>query len=125
MLAQFAGLLLDKMLGGVVPLRFVAFAAVGALGVLVHLAVLTLGLKLGGLPFGAAQAVATVVAMIFNFVLNNQITYRDQLLRGSALWRGLALFMLVCGLGRRPISVWLARCIPSTPHGRWPAPPEQ
>ena len=116
-LAQFAGLLLDKMLGGVVPLRFVAFAAVGALGVLVHLAVLTLGLKLGGLPFGAAQAVATVVAMIFNFVLNNQITYRDQRLRGPPLWRGLALFMLVCGLGAAA-NIGVARALYSE-HTAW------
>jgi dolichol-phosphate mannosyltransferase len=37
--------------------------------------------------------------MIFNFQLNNQITYRDQRLRGARLWRGLLLFMLVCGIG--------------------------
>jgi dolichol-phosphate mannosyltransferase len=98
-LAQFGGLLLDKLLHGVVPLRFIAFAGVGALGVLVHLAVLTLGIEVGSLPFAIAQAIATVAAMGFNFQLNNQITYRDQRLRGAALWRGLLLFMLVCGLG--------------------------
>jgi len=37
--------------------------------------------------------------MMFNFQLNNQITYRDQRLRGARLWRGLLLFMLVCGIG--------------------------
>ncbi len=97
-LAQFAGLLLDKALGGVVPLRFISFAAVGALGVLVHLSVLGLS-DLAGLRFTAAQALATVVAMAFNFQLNNQITYRDQRLKGARFWRGLTLFMLVCGLG--------------------------
>ncbi len=98
-LAQFGGLLLDKLLHGLVPLRFIAFAAVGALGVLVHLAVLAPAIKFGSVPFAAAQAIATVVAMGFNFELNNQITYRDQRLRGPALWRGLLLFMVVCGLG--------------------------
>jgi dolichol-phosphate mannosyltransferase len=97
-LAQFGALLLDKLLGGVVPLRFLAFAAVGAFGVLVHLAVLTLGRALGD-RFAASQIVATVVAMAFNFQLNNQITYRDQRLRGPDLWRGFVLFMLVCGIG--------------------------
>lgn len=97
-LAQFGALLVDKLLGGVVPLRFLAFAAVGALGVLVHLAVLTLGQMLGD-RFAASQIVATVVAMAFNFQLNNQITYRDQRLRGPDLWRGFVLFMLVCGIG--------------------------
>ena len=48
-LTQFAGLLLDKVFGGLLPLRFISFALVGALGVLVHLAVLTAALKLLGL----------------------------------------------------------------------------
>ena len=37
--------------------------------------------------------------MAFNFQLNNVITYRDQRLQGPRLWRGLLLFMLVCGFG--------------------------
>lgn len=97
-LAQFAGLLADKALHGLVPLRFMAFAAVGAIGVLVHLAVLTAGLE-AGLGFAAAQIAATIVAMAANFWLNNQLTYRDQRLRGAQMWRGLLLFMAVCGLG--------------------------
>jgi dolichol-phosphate mannosyltransferase len=98
-LTQFGGLLLDKVFGGLLPLRFLSFALVGALGVLVHVAVLTLARELGAISFETSQVIATVIAMIFNFQLNNQITYRDQLLRGARLWRGLALFMLVCGIG--------------------------
>jgi dolichol-phosphate mannosyltransferase len=98
-LLEFAGLLLDKATGGAVPLRFVAFAAVGAVGVLVHMAALALLVGVGDLGFGAAQWGATLVAMTANFVLNNRITYRDARLRGPALWRGLALFYLVCGVG--------------------------
>ena len=37
--------------------------------------------------------------MVFNFQLNNAITYRDQRLKGARLWRGLILFMVVCGFG--------------------------
>jgi dolichol-phosphate mannosyltransferase len=98
-LTQFAGLLLDKLFGGLMPLRFISFALVGALGVLVHLTILTSMLKFVGLRFEAAQAIATVVAIVFNFQLNNDITYRDQRLRGSRLWRGLVVFLLVCGFG--------------------------
>ena len=97
-LIQFAALLLDKATRGLVPLRFVSFAMVGAVGVAVHLAVLTVCRHLGA-PFETAQAVATLVAMIANFQLNNAITYRDMRLRGPALWRGLLLFLLGCGLG--------------------------
>ncbi len=97
-LVQFAALLVDKALGGILPLRFVSFALVGAFGVLVNLLVLSLG-RAAGLAFGEAQVAGTVAAMIGNFQLNNSITYRDVRLRGPWLWRGLALFMLVCGIG--------------------------
>jgi dolichol-phosphate mannosyltransferase len=98
-LTQFAGLLADKTLGGLVPLRFLSFALVGLLGIGVHLAVLIGGRELLGLGFATGQIAGTVTAMVFNFLLNNQITYRDQRLRGPGLWRGLLLFMLVCGVG--------------------------
>lgn len=98
-IAQFGGLLLDKMMGGLLPLRFVSFAVVGALGVLVNLGVLVLLHVATSLSFEIGQTIATIVAMVFNFQLNNAVTYRDQRLRGPAKWRGLALFMLVCGVG--------------------------
>jgi dolichol-phosphate mannosyltransferase len=98
-MVQFAGLLLDKIFGGLLPLRFFSFALVGALGILVHLAVLGLLRGSTGLGFEIEQALATVVAMVFNFQLNNMITYRDQRLKGPRLWRGLLLFMVVCGFG--------------------------
>ncbi|WP_408903990.1 glycosyltransferase [Rhodopila sp.] len=98
-LMQFAGLLLDKVFAGYLPLRFVSFALVGVLGVLVHLTVLTGLHQVTGFRFEVEQAFATLVAMVFNFALNNNITYRDQRLRGPRLWRGLLLFMIVCGFG--------------------------
>jgi dolichol-phosphate mannosyltransferase len=98
-LTQFGGLLIDKVLGGLVPLRFVSFAVVGALGVLVNMAVLALLRQSTDFSFETEVAVATIIAMAFNFELNNAVTYRDQRLRGPRLWRGLVLFILVCGLG--------------------------
>ncbi|MBW8270665.1 glycosyltransferase [Caldovatus aquaticus] len=98
-LVEFLGLLLHKALGGAVPLRFLAFAAVGAVGLGVHLAVLSLAHGPLALGFDAAQWSATLAAMTANFLLNNRITYRDQRLRGPRLVRGLLLFYLVCGIG--------------------------
>ena len=98
-MVQFGGLLLDKVFGGLLPLRFFSFALVGALGILVHLGILGTLRHATGLGFEIEQAMATVVAMIFNFQLNNAITYRDQRLKGPRLWRGLILFMVVCGFG--------------------------
>jgi dolichol-phosphate mannosyltransferase len=70
---------------------------VGAVGLLVHMA--ALAALVTALPFDAAQWGATLLAMSANFWLNNRITYRDARLRGAALWRGLLIFYLVCGLG--------------------------
>jgi dolichol-phosphate mannosyltransferase len=97
-LVQFAGLLLDKALRGTVPLRFISFALVGAFGVLVNLLVLQISRK-AGLDFATGQTIGTIVAMVANFQLNNQLTYRAQRLKGPRAWRGLALFLAVCGLG--------------------------
>ncbi len=115
--AQFAGLLIDKLLGGMVPLRFLSFAAVGALGVLVNLVVLSVALKFGGAHFTPAETIATIVAVVFNFVLNNEITYRDQRLRSARLWRGLVVFMLVSGLGAAA-GIGIARALYSG-HAGW------
>ena len=95
---QFAALLIDKSLGGLVPLRFLSFALVGLFGIVINLAVLEVAGALG-FSFGWSETGGTVVAMVANFQLNNVITYRDQRLRGGRLLRGLLLFMLVCSIG--------------------------
>ena len=96
---QYLMLVLDKLVGRYIPVRFVAFALVGGSGVVVHFAVLTLLLKIVHLDFTAAQACATFVAMTSNYALNNELTYRDMRLRGWRWWRGWAAFSLVCGIG--------------------------
>lgn len=96
---QFAALLLDKLSGGLLPLRFIAFACVGAFGVLVNIAALGVLTKLAGLGFDLAQSLATFLAMLANFELNNRLTYRDQRLKGRRLWHGRVLFVLVCSIG--------------------------
>ena len=97
-LAQFAGLLIDKTLRGTVPLRFITFALVGGFGVLINVVVLELARRFG-MEFGQAQTLGTIVAMIANFQLNNQLTYRAQRLKGPRAWQGLLIFLAVCGLG--------------------------
>ena len=91
-------LLAEKTIGRYIPVRFFAFTLVGGAGVLVHMAVLA-ALRAAAVGFSNAQAVATVVAMIFNFWLNNLLTYRDRRLRGARWFTGLLSFMAACGLG--------------------------
>jgi dolichol-phosphate mannosyltransferase len=65
----------------------------------VHMAVLSVGFKAAQLEFAIAQTVATMVAMVFNFAVNNIITYRDMRLRGWRWLRGLFSFVLACSVG--------------------------
>ena len=95
---DFGMLLAEKTIGRYVPVRFLAFTLVGGAGVLVHLATLSM-LRLSQLGFTRSQAIATVVAMVFNFWMNNLLTYRDRRLRGMRWFTGLLSFMLACGLG--------------------------
>jgi dolichol-phosphate mannosyltransferase len=95
----YAMLLIDKTIGHIVPVRFIAFSVVGALGVGVHFAVLTLLFRFAKTPFVQSQAIATVLTMSFNFVLNNVLTYRDERLRGLQWLRGWLSFNLACSVG--------------------------
>ncbi len=98
-LQDFVLLLVDKWIGGWVPARFVLFTFVGGIGVIIHFAVLTTLLKGLGDSFIFSQAAATVVAMTFNYALNNELTYRDRRLRGWGWLRGWTSFSFACGLG--------------------------
>lgn len=96
---EYLALLVDKTIGRVVPARFVMFAAVGGLGVGVHLGFLGAGTELIHAPFLWSQSVATIAAMTFNFLVNNILTYRDRRLTGWGLIGGLLSFYAVCSVG--------------------------
>jgi dolichol-phosphate mannosyltransferase len=96
---EYLLLLLDKLFGHIIPVRFVAFSIVGSLGVLVHMLVLTIAYKGLAFNFVPSQALAAVTAMTFNFFLNNVMTYRDRRLRGWHLLRGWITFNLACSIG--------------------------
>ena len=97
---DFLAGLYERWLGRIIPTRFALFATVGALGVIVHMAVLSPLYKVAQVPFSLSQAVAALVAMTFNFWLNNLLTYRDQKLTGiKAFCFGWGKFCLACAIG--------------------------
>lgn len=95
-IVELAGLLVEKRTGGLVPARFCLFALIGSTGVAVHVSALAAAKASLGLPFWAAQAAATFIAMNSNFFLNNSLTFRDRRLHGRALLPGLLAFYLSC-----------------------------
>lgn len=93
---EFLGLLAAKTTRDVIEPRFVPYAFVGALGLVVHFLVLKTALQAAGLSFEAAQSVATLFAMIANFFVNNVLTYKDLRIRGWPILKGMAIF---CAIG--------------------------
>ncbi|MCX7284028.1 MAG: glycosyltransferase family 2 protein [Novosphingobium sp.] len=104
--------LYDKWLGRIIPTRFALFGTVGAMGVAVQLGALwglltviagerfVYGNWSESATFNTANTLAAIIAMTFNFVLNNELTYSDKRLRGfGPLLRGWAQFALTCSLG--------------------------
>lgn len=87
-----------KLSGGVLPPRLISFVGVGLIGSIFHFSVLYSSMALGAV-FWVGQAIATVVAMVFNFSINNVLTYSDDQLRGAAFYKGLLLYGLIASLG--------------------------
>ncbi len=96
---EYLVLIIDKLTGGLLPIRFTAFTLVGASGLATHLACLALLMRVFHWHFVPAQVASTYVSMTENFFLNNLITWRDRSLRNFRLVYGLASFCLACSFG--------------------------
>lgn len=95
---DYLGLILSKVTGNLVPTRAVMFFLVGVSGLIVHMAVLY-GCKAIGLPFLPCQLIAATTAMTSNFLINNNLTYRDRRLHGVKLLIGYLRFCALCAVG--------------------------
>lgn len=96
--SDYLGLIVSRLSGNLIPPRALLFFFVGATGLAINLIVAWLGLR-ASLPFALAQAVAAAVAMTSNYLINNEITYRDRRLRGLGLLFGYLRFCALCGVG--------------------------
>jgi dolichol-phosphate mannosyltransferase len=96
---EYAMLLLDKMFGRYVPVRFLMYLGVGTFGLGIHGAILWVAYKSEAIPFSDSQTIATAIAMMFNYWLNNIITYRDQRLKGLRFFYGFFSYAVICSIG--------------------------
>ncbi len=115
---EYLTLLLEKLVGPALPVRFLLFAMIGGLGVGTHLVTLWFATHVLLIAFAIAQSAATIVAMTGNFFLNNLFTYRDRRLRGRRLWAGLVSFYAVCGAGAAA-NVGVASYLVTGHHSWW------
>ena len=96
---EYLFLVVNKRLGGLIPLHLALYMLVGVIGLATHLVVFLILSHIFSSTFVVAQAIATFVAMVENFVLNNMITFRSRQLHGVQMWTGAARFIAACSFG--------------------------
>lgn len=94
---EYIELVIDKLIGDWIPVRYAFFGLVGAIGVLAQLVLV--GCFFYNLPFVTAQAAGSIVVMVLNYFLNNRLTFRTSRLRGWAWVSGLLSFLIACSVG--------------------------
>ena len=107
---EYLGLLVSKLSGGIVSLRFVLFAVTGGSGLIIHLLALSILTSFFALEFLYSQAISTICAMTWNYFVNNQLTFRDRRLKGLPFVKGLVIFYATCSIGAMAnigIASWL------------------
>jgi dolichol-phosphate mannosyltransferase len=95
---DYLGLIVAKTTGNLIPPRAVMFCLVGVTGLMVHMSVLY-ACRGAGVAFLFGQIIAAATAMTSNFLVNNNLTYRDRRLRGLKLVTGYLRFCALCALG--------------------------
>lgn len=86
-------------IGQLVSFRFLQFALVGTVGVIINLLVLATVIWFSGVHDWRASAVATFVATIHNYLLNNHWTFRQTTRKGWGLVSGYLSYAIVCLAG--------------------------
>ena len=97
---DYLGLLLSKLSGGIIPSRALMFGLVGASGVVINVGLAWVILAAWPTAtFALAQFIGAVIAMTSNYLINNEITYRDRRKHGWALAVGYLKFCALCSVG--------------------------
>jgi dolichol-phosphate mannosyltransferase len=86
-------------LGRICSGRFLKFVIVGSSGIVLNLAVLTALIKLTGFHDWRISGVASLVANVSNYVLNNSWTFADRVHRGWSVLKGYVSYLLMSSVG--------------------------
>lgn len=88
-----------RLLRGRIPVTLLSFLMVGALGVVVHMAVLQVSLHTWASSFRWANGVAMLVAASFNYLTNNKATFGFVTLSGRRWVLGYFIYLLITSVG--------------------------
>lgn len=96
---EYFQLLLDKLIGGWIPVSYLIFSLVGAVGLVANLLLIYAVMRVSPVSFATAQAIGSSLVIGINFFLNNRLTFRSARLRGPRVIQGLFLFYIACSVG--------------------------
>ena len=82
----------------ILPRRAISFGMVGISGVFVQLFITSFLVEIFLVDFYDALPFAVITAAISNFLINNQVTFRSDRLKNSALLIGLLKFLIIASL---------------------------
>ena len=96
---QYLGQLCLLSKAGLCSNRFLKFAVVGSIGVVLNLLIITLVIKLTNVRGWQASAVASLTANLNNYILNNYWTFSDRLHKGWGVVKGYFSYLLMTAAG--------------------------
>lgn len=86
-------------LGRVIPVEFVKFSVVGAIGVVVNLLAMMAIFRWAGLTDWRASLAASAIATVSNYVLNNVWTFRHRVRKGMTFLSGYLMYLIFAAVG--------------------------
>lgn len=89
----------DSYISSMTSSRLLKFLIVGGIGVIVNLLVMALVFQTAGYRDWRASAIASTVAALHNYLLNNNWTFGDRRRSGLALFSGAFLYLPVSAVG--------------------------
>ena len=90
--------IIHNLIFRLLPRRAISFGLVGVSGVFVQLFISSFLVEILLIDFYSALPFAIVSAATSNFLINNQVTFRSERLKNSALLIGLFKFLIVASL---------------------------
>jgi dolichol-phosphate mannosyltransferase len=96
---EYLQLLLHKLTRGMIPVSYLLFGLMGAVGVVCNFLLAGLFSYSFDLSFKSAQFAGALITIAINFLLNNELTFRSARLRGRRFLEGLAIFYACCSIG--------------------------
>lgn len=89
----------ESYMGSIASSRLLKFVVVGGIGIVVNLAVMAVLIQVGYARDWRPSAIASAVAALHNYLLNNHWTFRDRRRNGRALLNGAFLYFSVAAVG--------------------------